>query len=429
VLCIDHRAFRLVESLSEALGTSSHRTNALKKRPLDITETVSFVSDSSENYAGAAGAAGAHTDSELGHDESDLYGFIGDVPDPDDLQPDSGAGSEAGETNMLEDSISSDSPPPYSPGERPEFMGPLTVSHEKATDEDNASEVVLDGESSDDEDQVQDSFEGEGKDGAQSGKASKRRSNTNASQTDPARTGVHPRETAPLYQKPWKPRHVSDAGASAPNLRPFPFAMLQTTASGIFLYPDSLSLRPKPSVCCFGCLDQELPLDLEWLNGINRLNMAIQIPELGIVILATQKGRAVVLALTKLKRSKLLGFRLEWILPFKSQEESRRRPHYPLLGLAVAPVQGHEVTTATTTSFASSGRPSVLLAENEGQQGFRSTGEKEAWRGVESSRRYRLLLTYYDHSVLSYDISWNGGGNGGARENLADPGHEDLLVV
>ena len=34
----------------------------------------------------------------------------------------------------------------------------------------------------------------------------------------------------------------------------------------------------------------------------------------------------------------------------------------------------------------------------------RGCGGKEKWRAVERFRRYRLLMTYYDHTILSYEI-------------------------
>jgi hypothetical protein len=67
----------------------------------------------------------------------------------------------------------------------------------------------------------------------------------------------------------------------------------------------------------------------------------------------------------------VVNFRLDMILPRKKEEEEGLRPNLPLYGLAVAPLQ------------ASSGRAS---------------------RG----RRWRLILHYYDHTVLSYELSRDG---------------------
>jgi len=60
---------------------------------------------------------------------------------------------------------------------------------------------------------------------------------------------------------------------------------------------------------------------------------------------------------------------MEWLLPTADQEQKRERPEVMLIGLAVSPIQG-------------------------------MLGEREQGR----PRKWRLLLTYADHSVLSYEM-------------------------
>jgi len=72
------------------------------------------------------------------------------------------------------------------------------------------------------------------------------------------------------------------------------------------------------------------------LNMFDRLNMNAYIPALGVVVLASQKGRAMVLSLTKLSkfaqypedvqgrsRKTTYAMRVECILPFAQQEKVR----------------------------------------------------------------------------------------------------------
>ena len=133
--------------------------------------------------------------------------------------------------------------------------------------------------------------------------------------------------------------------------------------------------------------------------------MLLQIPELGVVALATQAGRVALLTMTVMKqRSKSkeekAGFRVDWLLPLKSQEDKGMRPESPLLGMAVGPVQGMEMVP-------------------ESRDEPREDGGREAWRAAGGSRRYRLMMFYYDHTVLSYEI-WRSEG---------DENDEPVLVI
>lgn len=69
------------------------------------------------------------------------------------------------------------------------------------------------------------------------------------------------------------------------------------------------------------------------------MNMVKYIPELGIVVVATQIGRVAIITLTwhvEIGHS----FRIDWILPFNSQDVN---DIVPLLGMAVSPMPGFEI--------------------------------------------------------------------------------------
>lgn len=117
------------------------------------------------------------------------------------------------------------------------------------------------------------------------------------------------------------------------------------------------------------------------LDSYERLNMHAYIPSIGVVILASQKGRAMVIGLNKISFDEIpcldntaYSMRVDCILPFPDQDQNGDRPFMPLLGIAVGPIQGTE-------------------------------------RRSEGERRWRLMMTYYDHTVLSYEIRRGIGGD------------------
>lgn len=67
--------------------------------------------------------------------------------------------------------------------------------------------------------------------------------------------------------------------------------------------------------------------------------------------------------------------------------------------MAVGPIQGREMIPAGEE-------------RDGGGSGGGEGGAGEKWRAVESSRRYRLMMVYYDHTVLSYEIWRDCGGEG-----------------
>ncbi|GAO18773.1 hypothetical protein UVI_02052610 [Ustilaginoidea virens] len=126
-------------------------------------------------------------------------------------------------------------------------------------------------------------------------------------------------------------------------------------------------------------------------RATSRLSMVIHIPELCILAVGSPIGRVLILTPTRLeapveKRTGVLhhGLRIEWILPRQSDEAVFRVEERPLHGMAVGPVQ------------------------EDGPMGDEAEDDADAADGrvrVAVPRRYRLMLHYRNHDVLTYEIS------------------------
>lgn len=210
--------------------------------------------------------------------------------------------------------------------------------------------------------------------------------------------------------------------------------------------------------------------------------MVKYVPEHGIIIAASQKGRAAVICLTESPDTGVT-FRVDWIVPFQSQERFGDRPLIPLLGMAVAPLQGFEAppdipvipssgngsgsgtgprpraideeknemvfhyrcvsggnTPASTTPQAQTQTqtqgPETTAMDMDTEPDYQQQGPSlphltlpechakasriyrpaEPWRGWYPSRRYRLLLMYSDHTVMSYEFWYDWGAGGGIAQ-------------
>lgn len=183
-----------------------------------------------------------------------------------------------------------------------------------------------------------------------------------------------------------------------PGFVKLPFNLLQTDQKDIHLFRDisfDTDLKELPpassqsQVLCQQALNQAMPPGFDSLTQIERLNMIAQIPELGVVVIGNQVGRVGILTMTRWEAQKQSGYKIEAILPFHSEEEKGMRPIKPLMGMAVGPIQGQE-------------RPLPQASPKVGKQ--------------EPARRFRLMMIYCDHTILSYEISRPGG-------------EEDILVV
>ena len=180
-----------------------------------------------------------------------------------------------------------------------------------------------------------------------------------------------------------------------------PFNLLQANAVDISLvtdmyyYPDDLpGHKHKDShasrIISARPLCQKLAPEFSHLSEFERMNMIHQIPELGITVIASQIGRVGILSATRREPQGQYGFKIEYILPFKSQEAERLRPKDALMGIAVGPIQGHL---------------------NPPEPGSAEDVSEESGAGSRpvAPRRFRLLMVYAEHTVLSYEISRPNG--------------------
>ncbi|KAJ9217044.1 hypothetical protein DTO166G4_1504 [Paecilomyces variotii] len=240
------------------------------------------------------------------------------------------------------------------------------------------------------------------------------------------------------------------------------FPILHFSQTDIRLFPSPYSLSP--TVVCGNPLWQPFTHPILTIRACDRFNMVKYVPEHGIVVAATQKGRAAIIALTE-AQNKGLAFKINWIVPLESQEKYGERPLIPLLGMAVGPVQGFELPpdvayiprrvvnedditfhyrfidsqegdssntesgpddgvhdTASTNSKKNIHPSSISSDDKNATQTSEHSGPKpltlpechamasriyqpdEKWRGWNPSRRYRLLLTYADNTVMSYEF-------------------------
>lgn len=117
----------------------------------------------------------------------------------------------------------------------------------------------------------------------------------------------------------------------------------------------------------------------EFLEQSNRLNMCVHIAPLHLIVAASQAGDAAIISLTRMESGfsglgPVVGFRIEHLIPFiKHQVAANDRK--PLLGVAASMVFG--------------------------AGGVRVGGEP-------GGERWRILMYYSDHMVLSYEV-WRGG--------------------
>ncbi|KAL5377600.1 hypothetical protein DPSP01_009654 [Paraphaeosphaeria sporulosa] len=113
-----------------------------------------------------------------------------------------------------------------------------------------------------------------------------------------------------------------------------------------------------------------------------------QIPELGVFMIGSPAGRVGIFRLTRSRyqtehSNKIVGFRLDHLLPSSKDEVKYGlldQLGKQLVGVAVGPVQG------------------MFDAEEAGEEG-RNVG----------TRRWRMMMYYHDHTVLTYELGKYGG--------------------
>ncbi|EMD87370.1 hypothetical protein COCC4DRAFT_192422 [Bipolaris maydis ATCC 48331] len=116
-------------------------------------------------------------------------------------------------------------------------------------------------------------------------------------------------------------------------------------------------------------------------------NMTSIIPELGVFIIGSPIGRAAIFSLywttDEDSAHRRYGFKLEYLLPFKQENENQiaGAPIGRMIGVAVSPVQG-------------------MFDGPENADGI-----AEQRQGVHQPRRWRILMYYMDHTVLSFELS------------------------
>lgn len=175
------------------------------------------------------------------------------------------------------------------------------------------------------------------------------------------------------------------------SLCPLSCPILHTSVRNIYLLQPSgksaLSTDHLPAMLLADPWQQRIRHQRSYdLDRIERSCMHVQIPSLGVVVVGNQKGRVAVMSLVKSRRSVdikirrrsvtaqkwVYGMKLEAMLPFSGQEKAGYRPLAALHGVAASPVQGH--------------------GSSEG-------GEQ----------RWRIMVTYQDHTVLAYEVGRKRG--------------------
>ncbi|ATZ51126.1 hypothetical protein BCIN_06g05590 [Botrytis cinerea B05.10] len=155
--------------------------------------------------------------------------------------------------------------------------------------------------------------------------------------------------------------------------------ILRTWMDSIELIPSSLRM---PATICTRCFEgHQSPRAFgETFHNITRINMMALIPELALVIVASQIGRAALLTLSMVdvgpNSDPIPTFRIEGLLPPGTKNShiysGYQGSNAPLLGLAVSPIQnGHGI---------------------ELQAG-------------ENPKRWRLIMQGYDHIVWNYELT------------------------
>lgn len=118
------------------------------------------------------------------------------------------------------------------------------------------------------------------------------------------------------------------------------FPLLHFSERDICLAPYPLDAEFQ--TLCKAPLWQRSYMNEEINAACDRFNMVKYVPELGIVVAASQKGRVAIITITWQEEIGT-SFRLDWIVPFFTQEMTDERPMVPLLGIAVSPMPGFEI--------------------------------------------------------------------------------------
>ncbi|CZS91256.1 uncharacterized protein RAG0_01970 [Rhynchosporium agropyri] len=171
---------------------------------------------------------------------------------------------------------------------------------------------------------------------------------------------------------------IAKKSQAIPWLQEGQMAVIRTSDHDLELIPPNPNML---STICRNFIQQTLPRNIQAVvERYERLNMFAVVPELSLLLVASERGRVGLFTLTRLDDDfadvgPVLMFRLDRILPFTEQERNIR--HFgPLLGMAVGPLQG-----------------------------------KDKDGGVQR-KIWRLILHFEDQTILSYELSRGHGPDG-----------------
>ncbi|CAI7564656.1 unnamed protein product [Penicillium viridicatum] len=185
-------------------------------------------------------------------------------------------------------------------------------------------------------------------------------------------------------------------------------------------------------------------------SSCDRLNLVKYLPELGIVIAASQAGGVAIITLTW-QEDIGYTFRLDWLLPFVNQDRNDGCPTPPIMGIAASPMPGFEippdvpciprdvnpkdrlrfnhrllnpdknepcVTDPPEYGASSPSDPDLSPGSDDPNLTIPETHAyasdiyqpHETWHGYHPSRHYRLILLFCDLTVMSYEFwhDWRG---------------------
>ncbi|KAF7521212.1 hypothetical protein PCG10_008459 [Penicillium crustosum] len=185
-------------------------------------------------------------------------------------------------------------------------------------------------------------------------------------------------------------------------------------------------------------------------SSCDRLNLVKYLPELGIVVAASQAGGVAIITLTWQEE---IGhsFRVDWLLPFANQDRDDGCPTPPIMGIAASPMPGFEIppdVPCIPRDVNPKDRlrfnhrllnpdkdepcvpdPPEYGASSPSDPGLSSDSEDlnltipethayasdiyqphETWHGYHPSRHYRLILLFCDLTAMSYEFwhDWRG---------------------
>ncbi|KAJ6446013.1 pyridine nucleotide-disulfide oxidoreductase family protein [Purpureocillium lavendulum] len=157
------------------------------------------------------------------------------------------------------------------------------------------------------------------------------------------------------------------------NIAPWATEKQEQNELGVFC-PEALSAGPGLNL-----VTQSL------FHATSRLSMVAHVRDLSLVVVGSPTGRVLLLTPTRLEKAMQFrlgelryGFRVDWVLPRKSDEKVCRKTMRPLHGMAVGPMPG--------------------TGSEAGPDDSHGSG------ACGGPRRYRLMLHYRNHDILTYEI-------------------------